>query len=130
MLKCECGECNVCKSRERMRLQRINDPEHVRAIDRARYLRDKEKRRAAMDAYVRANRAKINAIAKAWAERNPEKRRAHVILGDAVKAGKIVRQPCEVCGATGRVHGHHDDYSKPLEVRWLCPAHHGEMRRK
>ncbi len=41
----------------------------------------------------------------------------------ALKDGRLQRQPCEVCGAT-IVHGHHDDYSKPLEVRWLCPEHH------
>ena len=41
----------------------------------------------------------------------------------AVKAGRLVRQPCEVCGAL-EVEAHHDDYSKPLDVRWLCPEHH------
>lgn len=42
----------------------------------------------------------------------------------AVRAGTLVRQPCEVCGSTVRVAGHHDDYSKPLEVRWLCARDH------
>jgi hypothetical protein len=35
----------------------------------------------------------------------------------------LVPQPCEVCGAT-KVEKHHPDYSKPLEVRWLCREHH------
>jgi hypothetical protein len=30
-----------------------------------------------------------------------------------------------VCG-NAATHAHHDDYSKPLEVRWLCRAHHSE----
>lgn len=47
----------------------------------------------------------------------------------AVKAGIIKRTPCEVCGAK-KVQGHHDNYYKPLEVRWLCPKHHGEFHRK
>ena len=129
MLKCECGICNVCMSRERMRQQRIENPEHVRALDRARYQRDKEKRRGAMDAYAAANRERVNAISKAWIERNPEKRRAHSKVSYALRSGKLTRQPCEKCGATKRVHAHHDDYSKQLEVRWLCPVHHAEERK-
>jgi hypothetical protein len=42
----------------------------------------------------------------------------------ALRIGLLVRQPCEVCGATKHIHGHHDDYDKPLEVRWLCAKHH------
>jgi ribosomal protein S27AE len=41
----------------------------------------------------------------------------------AIKSGKLDRLPCEVCGA-GKVDAHHDDYSKPLEIRWLCRSHH------
>lgn len=41
----------------------------------------------------------------------------------AIAAGKLVRQSCEVCGAD-RVDAHHDDYTQPLSVRWLCPPHH------
>lgn len=33
-------------------------------------------------------------------------------------------QPCEVCGSTHRIHRHHPDYDKPLEVMFLCPKHH------
>ncbi len=45
-----------------------------------------------------------------------------------VRRGKVVRLACEVCGDPN-THGHHDDYSKPLDVRWLCPTHHGEVHR-
>ena len=82
-----------------------------------------------MDAYGKANPEKLNANKKAWIDRNPDKRRAHNSVANAVRAGKLVKQPCEVCGAEN-VHAHHDDYAKPLEVRWLCPAHHAEERRK
>jgi len=41
----------------------------------------------------------------------------------------LEKQPCEVCGAT-KVEAHHDDYTKPLEVRWLCKRHHSEVHTK
>jgi len=63
--------------------------------------------------------------------RNPEKTRAYNLLNKAVRGGRVTRQPCEVCGEL-EVEAHHDDYSKPLDVRWLCVKHHrqhhGKMR--
>lgn len=41
----------------------------------------------------------------------------------AILTGKLRQQPCEVCGATV-ADAHHDDYSAPLEIRWLCRRHH------
>lgn len=43
-----------------------------------------------------------------------------------IKRGKLIPQPCEVCG-NPEVQSHHDDYSKPLQVRWLCRVHHLEL---
>lgn len=45
------------------------------------------------------------------------------------KRGKLIPKPCEVCGSLN-VQKHHDDYSKPLEVRWLCRDHHHEHHSK
>ena len=56
-------------------------------------------------------------------------RRRAIVRGrvqNALKSGKLVRRPCEVCGDV-RVQAHHDDYTKPLDVRWLCPKHHHEV---
>jgi hypothetical protein len=80
-----------------------------------------------------------------WRWANPEKRRTYELRRkyrdrreyhrqwrsqnrDAVRAYQIMRtklvpQPCEVCGAT-KAHAHHENYSAPLDVRWLCPSHH------
>ena len=46
--------------------------------------------------------------------------RAHGAVARAV----LRRGPCEACGATVGVDAHHDDYAKPLDVRWLCRPHH------
>jgi len=55
-------------------------------------------------------------------------RRAHQALQRAVRRGVLQRGPCEGCGTTTKVEGHHDDLTKVLEVRWLCftchRAHH------
>ena len=50
---------------------------------------------------------------------------AHNAVRSAIKMGELKRQPCEVCG-NEKSQAHHDDYSKPLDVRWLCQKHHYE----
>ena len=57
----------------------------------------------------------------------PEKVRARNTLNNAIQAGKLERQPCALCGKVAQAH--HRDYSKPLEVEWLCSVHHGEFER-
>jgi hypothetical protein len=47
----------------------------------------------------------------------------------AIRSGKLVRGLCEVCGAA-KPEAHHDDYSKPLDVRWLCSKHHKQLHRE
>lgn len=61
-----------------------------------------------------------------WEERNPQKKAAANAVNNAVRDGRLVRQPCEFDGpeCSGRVEAHHEDYSRPLNVRWLCVAHH------
>ncbi len=56
---------------------------------------------------------------------NPEQRKAHQLVWTATRNGTLLKQPCEVCGDPVAV-AHHDDYSQPLVVRWLCRTHHGE----
>lgn len=50
-------------------------------------------------------------------------------LNKAIIDGLIVKGPCYVCNHPD-VEAHHDDYSKPLEVRWLCRKHHNELHGK
>lgn len=64
----------------------------------------------------------------AFVKRYPYKKRATTMVSNAIKAGKMERKPCEVCGAE-KVEAHHPDYTKPLEVMWLCKPHHTEWHR-
>ena len=62
-------------------------------------------------------------------ERDRKMARAWRLVMVAIKKGLINPQPCEVCGEE-KSQAHHDDYSKPLEVRWLCNKHHRQWHAK
>lgn len=98
------------------------------------------KRRAYMNDWYRRNRDKACETARASRQRridvvreydrergfrvyDPEK----IIARNAARI--IPRQPCEVCGAEP-ADRHHDDYSRPTEVRFLCEYHHGIAHRQ
>jgi len=62
--------------------------------------------------------------------------RAQGVVEKAVKKGLLIPMPCEICGKSGTmsdgrnlIQAHHDDYNKPLDVRWLCQEHHHEWHK-
>jgi hypothetical protein len=61
--------------------------------------------------------------------KNRQKVNARFKAQRAVRAGKILAMPCVRCGSTNS-QGHHEDYSKPFDLMWLCPLHHGERHRE
>lgn len=56
-------------------------------------------------------------------DHNEDKRLAYQAVTNALKCGTLIRQPCEACGGND-AEAHHEDYSKPLQVRWLCRKDH------
>lgn len=64
-----------------------------------------------------------------WAKNNKTKVKVEQLLQDAVKKGIIKRKPCIIC-KNPKALAHHPNYSKPLEVIWLCPVHHKEIHSK
>ena len=108
--------------------------------------------KAANDRYRQNNRAKMAAATARWAAKDParyeamrrkwtrkyravaanrEKEAARLATRTALRRGTLTRGPCESDegDCEGRIEGHHDDYSKPLDVRWLCSKHHGKEHR-
>ena len=87
--------------------------------DRAK-VRTARHHRANPEAHHRRNRE--------FEKRHPERVAAKRAVAAAIRSGRLVRQSCCVCGS-GPAQAHHDDYSKPLEILWLCRFHHGERHR-
>ena len=106
------GHLNKCKSccRSDATANRVRHLSRYRQYDRERF--STLRRRMSVEKQRISYRTKY-----------PEKRAAHVATGNAIRSGKLIKGPCEVCGSLV-VDAHHDDYSKPLEVRWLCRVHH------
>jgi len=101
--------------------------EHRRTLDHARYLRQREERLAAQKEYDQTPKRKQAAIERAsrYRELFPEKNAARNAVHAAIQRGDMVRRPCDQCG-NPKSEAHHPDYSKPLEVVWLCRPHHIE----
>lgn len=68
-----------------------------------------------------------------WILSNPEKRAAHVLLGNAVRSGRLEKPSnCSSCGLffpSRKIHAHHHDYTKPLDVTWLCVYCHVDIHK-
>lgn len=70
-----------------------------------------------------ARKAKVKVYRLNMRRRNPEKANARQKTKRAVESGKLVPQPCVRCQGL-KVQAHHTDYSKPLEVTWMCFSCH------
>lgn len=60
-------------------------------------------------------------------DRYPDKVAARKLVYQAVQSGELEREPCEECGSTENVQAHHEDYSRPLDVTWLCFSCHQKL---
>ncbi len=76
------------------------------------------------NAWRKRNAERVAAAGRDWEKRNPHKYAAHKKLRYAVRKGEVSKKPCEVCGTKKNIYAPHDDYSRPLDVRWLCRKHH------
>lgn len=106
------GHLNKCKDccRSDAIKNRESRLDYYREYDRQRF--SSERRKKSLSERQRKLRAT-----------QPIKVAARQAVSRAVRSGLLHKQPCEKCGCT-KVDAHHDDYSKPLDVRWLCRKHH------
>lgn len=120
------SRCKPCH-RDAVRANRAAKVDYYRAYDAQRFQEDPKVR--ARHKRYQATEAGKEAVQRAHAKykaNNPEKTAARYTLNNAVRDGKIMKpDACSSCNATGvRIEGHHHDYSKPLDVEWLCNACH------
>ncbi len=102
------------------------NPEYNRRWREANSVRWKEKSRQ----WAKANPEKGAAASCRYAKRYPKLNRALSAVHYAVKVGHLIRpETCEECGREGHIEAHHEDYSRPLNVVWLCRPCHGKTRR-
>lgn len=131
-----CKECVSARSGVYNETTRSNPEKHKREKELKRILYSsnvknpefvEKYKKKSKDRLISKEQARIyqyNHISK-----NPDKIRARNLAMKAIRRGDIVRLPCEVCGDE-LSEAHHDDYSKPLQVRFLCKIHHMEHHRK
>ncbi len=125
------GKLNKCIDcvKARVRRHRKANLEIIRAYDRQRG-RTKDRLERARIYSRKRNKSGVGTISsRNWRNKNPEKYNAHIKLNNAVRDGKVRKGKCRKCRSK-RSEGHHLDYSKPLEVFWLCRKHHAELHRK
>ena len=129
--------------RQQEKKYKLEHKEHIREVSKKWNEKNKEHRAEKKREWVEKNAEHVKAYAEEWEKNNKEKRRrindkskanhphecyAHNQINNAIKLGKLIRKPCEVCG-TEPTDAHHDDYNKPLEVRWLCKRCHVEWHK-
>ena len=130
-----CGLCRIKKPLEQYQRNKSNPlgraywcKECRREFDRERNLRPD--RKLYIKQWEQSGRGKeLRSLARKKDRlQNKDKYCARRLLNKLIKESLIKRMPCEICGKEGN--GHHPDYTKPVEVVWLCRKHHAELNRK
>lgn len=124
MLDGHLNKCKECNKKD-VRKNRLNKIDYYREYDKKRALIPSRIAARLEYAQTEAGKKMIRIRSKRYKEKYPYKKIATSALGNAIRDKKIKRpESCENCSATGKIHGHHDDYSKPYDVRWLCVKCH------
>jgi hypothetical protein len=108
-----CKRCEAYLKRE----QRIRNKDTFKKKDRL---------------YYKEHKKELLKKRKIWAEKNRQKITAHNLVRKALYHGELKRVDiCEICFKSKSSLAHHDNYNKPLDVKWVCALchmrlHHGK----
>lgn len=129
----KCKNCCVMQAKE----HRALNIEKIRAYDRNRP--NKKERTQKSKEYKTRMRVEdpekydriFHGTRKRYRANYKEKCYAEGLVNEAIRNGKLKRpEACEVCKTKCKVQAHHPDYSKPLEVMWLCVSCHAKEHNK
>lgn len=123
--------CKECRAKIQPQYRQKNR-ERLNKRDRDYYYENREKMKEYHRQYSKENREIMNKSTNEFYKKHPEKLKAKNILNQAIQKGEITRPTqCACCGCSSTgIEGHHHDYSKPLDVVWLCRGCHIEEHNK
>jgi len=106
------GKCKSCTKID-VKVNREKHRDYYAEYERLRFKTERRKKTAEQSR-------------KKHRQKHPEKYKARCAVGNAIRDGRLKRQPCSICG-NPKAQAHHHDYNKPFEVDWLCFKHHREL---
>lgn len=120
-----CISCNMTKALDKFYIHRgMSDGRLNSCIEcRKKYQRQKGKE------YRRSELGRVTSIRQNERQTSLGHRAIYRRVARAVRSGRIEKKCCFICGNLNSV-AHHEDYSKPLDVVWLCRPHHAERHRQ
>lgn len=126
-IKHNSNRCKSCLNAYNTEWRR-NNPLKYKKIYTEGYLRNKEVVCKKTNDYRKRHPIVAAVSQRNYVARHPQKVKAHSLVYRNIKSGILVKMPCGICGCE-KVEAHHENYSNPLEVKWLCVPHHKAWHR-
>ncbi len=89
------------------------------------YKRENRRKKYSDPVYRKAAQDKANELFNKNYEARVKKN-CRAATNRAIQMGLLIRKNCDKCGTNFNIQAHHEDYTKPMEVVWLCSVHHAE----
>ena len=126
MLDGHVNKCKDCTKKDVLK-HRSENIDRIREYDRNRPNKyERAKKQSEYHKSEKGKQVRFKAT-KAYRSANPERYYANSAVNNAVRDGRLIRpNECSCCGEKCKPHGHHNDYSKPLDVIWYCNKCHNQ----
>ena len=117
--------CKICKEEKEFLMLKNRTSTGDKFICRECHTRIVKKYRKTIKGQENTNKA-----IKKSTKKYEYKQKARILVARAVKFGRIKKSNiCSICKKKRELHGHHDDYNKPLSVKWVCRICHIEIHK-